>query len=425
MRVLAISRAPWRDDNSIGNTFTDLFRDFSDAEFYSLCMREQPPRNDIAKRHFFISEHQMLKRLKEKETVVGDENSPESAAEPMVEKILYDTAKKYHSIVLMGLRELLWNIGSWKNDNLGRYIREIKPDIVFFPVFGCYYPHKVLHYIHSLCDAKIILFHADDNYTLNQFSLSPFFWLYRLGLRRWIRRTVNIADLQYYISPMQKADYDKAFSCTCKVLTKFSDFSGKPLTKDRYGTPLQLIFTGNIAMNRWKSLKIIADVLEVINKEGIRAQLRIYTATPVTKKMEKVLNREKSSFLMGCVPACDVPEIQKNADMLVHVEALDLKSRLVVRQSFSTKIVDYLKSARPILAVGPRDVASIDHLVRNDCAIVADNKAELERKLRSILEDPSELNRVTRNAYECGRKYHNKKDIQQMLMQDLRNICGK
>ena len=93
MKVLAISRAPWRDDNSTGNTFTDFFRDFSDVEFYSLCMREQPPRNDIAKRHFFISEQQMLKQLKAKETVVGDENSPESTAEPVVERILYDTER--------------------------------------------------------------------------------------------------------------------------------------------------------------------------------------------------------------------------------------------------------------------------------------------------------------------------------------------
>ena len=43
MRVLAISRAPWRNDNSIGNTFTDLFGDLPDVEVYSLCMREQPP----------------------------------------------------------------------------------------------------------------------------------------------------------------------------------------------------------------------------------------------------------------------------------------------------------------------------------------------------------------------------------------------
>ena len=102
-----------------------------------------------------------------------------------------------------------------------------------------------------------------------------------------------------------------------------------------------------------------------------------------------------------------------------------MRNRLKVRQSFSTKIVDYLKAARPILAVGPIDVASMDHLIRYDCAIVSDNKTELEQKLRSILENPSELNRVAANAYECGRKCHNKQDIQRMLLQDLKAVCEK
>ena len=70
-------------------------------------------------------------------------------------------------------------------------------------------------------------------------------------------------------------------------------------------------------------------------------------------------------------------------------------------------------------------MASIDHLIRNDCAIVADNKVELERKLRSILEDSGELDRVVKNAYACGRRYHNKQDIQEMLLQDLKNVCGE
>ena len=424
MRVLAISRAPWRNDNSIGNTFTALFQDLYSIEFFSLCMREQPPRNDVAKRHFFISEKQMLMRRLGKSNIVGAENSPESM-DTTTEKALYDAVKKHHNTLLFVTRELLWCVGGWKNEYLRQYIKEINPDIVFFPVFGCYYPHKVLQYIHSLCDAKIILFHADDNYSLKQFSLSPLYWMYRFGLRKWVKRSVRIADLQYCISAVQKVDYEAAFACECKILTKFADFSGEPPLKSTYREPLQLVFAGNINVGRWKSLAMLVNVLERINKNGEKLQLRIYTATPITRKIKSALNRGNTSFLMGSVPASEIPRIQQDADILVHTEAMDLKNRLTVRQSFSTKIVDYLKAARPILAVGPKDVASIDHLIRNDCAIVADNKVELERKLRSILEDSGELDRVVKNAYACGRRYHNKQDIQEMLLQDLKNVCGE
>lgn len=93
MRILAISRAPWRNDNSIGNTFTNLFQDFTDAEIYSLCMREQPPQNNIALRNFCISEGQLLRNLLHK-TPVGTENTAIDGSGNETEKNIYDKAKK-------------------------------------------------------------------------------------------------------------------------------------------------------------------------------------------------------------------------------------------------------------------------------------------------------------------------------------------
>jgi len=424
MRILVISRSAWRNDNNTGNTLTDFFSDIPDAEIFSLCMREQLPQNGIAKRHCYISERQMLKKILGQKAMVVAEHTSE-AADDSLEKAVYDVVKKHPSYLLYFAREVLWGFGGWKNEQLKRYVRDINPDIIFFPSFGCYYPHKVLRYLHMLTDARIVLFHADDHYTLKQFSLSPLFWLYRFGLRKWMRNSVSIADLQYCISHIQKADYEKAFGCECKLLTKFADFGGDLTIKKRYGDPIIMVFTGNIGSGRWKSLATLAEVVAQVNRDGMKAQLRIYTATPLTRKMEKALSRGKSSVLMGSVPASEIPEIQKNADILVHAEAMDLKNRLAVRQSFSTKIVDYLKAARPILAIGPKEVASIDHLIRNDCAIVTDNKAELEEKIRRILTDRSELDRVTRNAFACGLNHHNKRVIQQMFIQDLNAVCGR
>lgn len=422
MRILVISRSAWRRDNSTGNTLTDFFRGMEDAEIFSLCMREQPPQNGIATRHYYISEKQMIKRLLGKKVAVGAEHIGESPDDGS-EKAMYDAAKKHPSYLLFFAREFLWDIGGWKNENLRRYIREIDPDVIFFPTFGCYYPHKLLRHLHTLTDAKIVLFHADDHYTLRQWSFSPVYWLYRFGLRKWMRRSARIADLQYCISDIQKADYDKAFGCECKVLTKFQDFSGEPLLKTNYGKPLQLVFTGNININRWKSLEMLAKALERINTDGTKAQLRIYTATPLTKAMQTALSKEGTSYLMGSVTSTEIPRIQSEADMLVHAEATDLKNRLTVRQSFSTKIVDYLKAARPIVAVGPKDVASIKHLIDNNCAITADNEQQLYEKLLSVLADTQQLHRYANQAYLCGRNHHDEIRQKAMLQQDLYQLA--
>lgn len=420
MRVLVITRAPWRNDNNTGNTMSNFFGNMKDFEFYNLYFRNKLPQNDIAIKSFAISESQLIKNLLKNSkvgTVVGEQDVSANS-----EERLYSNAKKHSNTLLMWLRDALWTIGRWKSDELIRFLEEVNPDIVFMPVFNCFYPHKVLKFIKQRTKAKIILFHADDNYTLKQFSLSPLYWLYRFNLRKWVRNSVKISDLNYAISNIQKDEYEKAFNKPFKVLTKGISFDADPGCKDEYNTPLQLVFTGNVITNRWKSLSHIANVLDRINKDKVIAQLRIYTGNVLSEEMEKALNKGDSSIVMGSVTSDKVKEVQRNADMLVHVEALDLKNKLTVRQSFSTKIVDYLASSRPILVFGPKDVASVDYFVRNGCAIVSDNEDELYNKLLNLMDNSQELNHLAEKAYNFGKENHSKSKIDFMLKEDFRKV---
>ncbi len=421
MRILVLSRSPWRNDNGTGRTLTDIMSAFPNAEIYSLCMREQAPQNDIAKENFFISEMQMIKKLLKKGNV-GQKSKKNNETSSKFEDGIYTQSNARNNTFLWIAREILWNIGGWKNDNLRAYIDEVKPDVIFSPVFPGCYPQKLILHIQKISGAKVVVFHMDDNYTLKKVSFSPLFWMYRLVMRRWVKKISVLANINYVISDIQKIDYEKAFKRECKVLTKSADFSGEAPIKDEYNKPLQLVYTGNIGLNRWRSLAQIANVLEKINKDVVKAQLRIYTGNTLTEKMNKALNIGESSFVMGSVSSNEVLEIQENADMLVHIEAKDLKNRLIVRQSFSTKIVDYLKSARPILAYGPKEVASISHLIKNDCAIVADNEQELYKELLKVIDDKSALNDLSTKAFNCGKNYHDSSLINKMLTDDLKSI---
>ena len=234
-----------------------------------------------------------------------------------------------------------------------------------------------------------------------------------------MRKSVKLSSVNYVISELQKKEYEKAFRKPCKLLTKFADFSGVPATKTEYNQPLQLVFTGNIMTGRWQSLAMIANVLKKINQNGTKAELRIYTANPLTEKMQNALQIENSSYVMGSVSADEVVDIQQKADILVHAEGMSLKNKLIVRQSFSTKIVDYFKAARPILAIGPSDVASFQHLIHNDCAIVASCEEEVEKQLSEILNDTRILTTVAKKGYLCGAKYHDENQTRAMLAEDF------
>lgn len=425
MKILFISMSPIQKGVSIGNTFLNVFEDFPDVQFFSVYTKNDYPDSSI-ERAFQITDKQLLKRLLHRTKTVGrtvpERDGQENA--PAEDKMVTFARKKRY-IPMFWAQSLLWLPPYWKSKALHTFLDEVQPDLLFTILSDSVPLNKLIWHIQGYLQKPLVVYAWDNNYTLQLGLTSPLVFLNRCINRHYMRKTVQKAEQLYVISEIQKQDYEKAFGVPCKILTKSADFSGEPPVKTQYNSPLQLVFTGNIGTNRWKSLAIIAEALEQINQNGVRAQLRIYTATPLTAKMEKALKKGDSSFIMGSVPANEVPKIQEAADILVHVEALDLKNRLAVRQSFSTKLVDYFKAARPILAVGPREVASIDHLIRNDCALTGETVEEVRSALESVLENRGKLDELSKKAYVCGKRNHNAELMHHMLQTDLETIARR
>lgn len=426
MKILFVSSSPLNKEISIGNTFINLFSDIENVELASIYTRAGAPDKEISQA-FCITEKMLIKNLIKKTPVGVRVESKESNEPPKVqntksEQGIIDFIKSRRWTVFFWLQDFVWRIGRWKSPELKQFIEEYNPDIIFTVLADSSFLNRLILYVTKVANKKLVLYAWDNNYSLKQFMLSPLRWVNHFINRRIMRKVAEKADLFYVISDVQKTDYEKAFKKECKVLTKSADFSGDAPVKDEYNKPLQLVYTGNIGLNRWRSLGEIANVLEKINKDGVKAQLRIYTGNALTEKINKALNVGESSFVMGSVSQAEVLEIQKNADMLVHIEAKDLKNRLLVRQSFSTKIVDYLKSARPILAYGPKEVASINHLIKNDCSLVASSEQELYEKLAECINNNNKLTEIAIKGYECGKKHHNKEKINNMLIKDIKSI---
>lgn len=426
MKILFVSSSPLNKEISIGNTFINLFSDIENVELASIYTRAGAPDKEISQA-FCITEKMLIKNLIKKTPVGVRVESKESNEPPKVqntksEQGIIDFIKYQRWTVFFWLQDFIWRIGKWKSPQLKQFIEEYNPDIIFTVLSDSPFLNRFILHVTKVANKKLVLYAWDNNYSLKQFMLSPLRWVNHLINRISMRKVAKKADLFYVISDVQKTDYEKAFKKECKVLTKSADFSGEAPVKDEYNNPLQLVYTGNIGLNRWRSLGEIANVLEKINKDGVKAQLHIYTGNTLTEKMNKALNVGESSFVMGSVSSNEVLTIQKNADMLVHIEAKDLKNRLLVRQSFSTKIVDYLKSARPILAYGPKEVASINHLIKNDCSLVADTEQELYEKLIKIIDDKSALNDLSTKAFNCGKNNHDSSLINEMLINDFKSI---
>ena len=64
IRVLVITHAPWRNDTSIGNSYSNIFAEMDDRiEFAQLYIRDGMPENCLVHQYFHISEKQLLKSI--------------------------------------------------------------------------------------------------------------------------------------------------------------------------------------------------------------------------------------------------------------------------------------------------------------------------------------------------------------------------
>lgn len=426
MRVLFVSASPIRKEVSIGNTFLNLFAEQENIVLASVYTRGGVPDAAISQA-FCLTDAMLVKNLLRKtpvgKTVPCGETAEKTAPPPQDSSKLAKFMKRYRLSVFFWAQDLLWRVGRWKSPELQKFVEDFQPDIVFTVLADSPFLNRLILHIVKISGAKLALYAWDNNYSLKMFALSPLRWIRQICNRVSMRKVVAVADMFYVISEVQKRDYEKAFKKPCKVLTKCADFSS-PSFKTAYERPLQLVYTGNLGLNRWKSLSYIVDALKTVNQNGMKAQLNIYSASPLTAKMQKALQAEGSVRFMGSVSAKEIPQIQANADVLVHAEAMDFKNRLAVRQSFSTKIVDYLSAARPIFAVGPRDVASVSCLVEHDAAIVASNKKEVAEKLTQLTENPSLCAEYAQKAWQLGKQKFEQSIVQPSFFADMESLIN-
>ncbi len=420
MKVLFISQSPINASVSVGNTFLNVFEGIENIELGSVYAKNGLPDVRI-NAAFRVNEKMIVKGFLGK--TVGETVYSRYSGEKVLDGKATSFAKRNRWTVFFWAQNLIWSLPFWKSKGLKNFLDDYNPDIVFTVLSDSVPLNRIIRFVQKYTNKPLVLYAWDDNYSMQTSGASPLKKLNRLISRASMRKTVKSASQFYVISQTQKNEYEAWFQRECKILTKSEDFSLEPCFKEDYGTPLRLVFTGNIGMNRWKSLGMIARTLQHINRDGVKAQLYIYSGNVLTEEMRTTLDVGEASFFMGSVPAEQVADLQRGADILVHVEGLDKKSQKEVHQSFSTKLVDYFKMARPILAVGPKNVASIEHLRKNNCALLAETEKELSDCLLSVINDYDKLLLLAKNAYECGQKNHDQTSMKKMLEMDMRQVC--
>lgn len=409
-KVLIISHNLYDDTNNIGKTLVSLFQGWPKDKIAQIYFRNDSPSFKYCDEYYCITDKEVLKSsmtlgIKKAGSVlqVGESLSLSDA-----ETNLYQVGNHRRPIVSF-IRDTMWALGGWKNKELETWVKDVaRPDIILFAPNDYTLAYRVAIYIEELINKPLIPFYMDDSFYYGCKS-SFLDQIRRRSLRKMAKKVHRYANQIFTICDYMSDEYQKLFGLNCHA---FMNSVTIPPSRESIRTISEdetIIFSylGNLHSNRWKSIAAIGRVLDDIrNKDHIKAEFRIYSASVLEKNVEELFNSIASICFMGKVEPSKVRDIQLQADVLVHVEAFDDASVNSTRLSLSTKIPEYLSVNRAIFAYGPKSIASMRYLKDYHLAEVCFEQTALPAGIFSIL-SPQKRLILAENGYIRANGFHN------------------
>lgn len=426
IKILIITYLPWREDNSIGNSYSNIFKgtDKDKYEFAHIYVRDGKPQNELCHKYYHISEKKTIERWVMWKQSVGKSFYVENCKDNGLDNFssLYNKARILRWEIFFLIRMILTSPSFWKTKDFDNFLDEFKPDIIFGTLPNNAIISKLMLYVKNKYNIPLITYPWDDHYSFN--SHQPIYSIGKLIQRYYLRKTASESEFMYVISNLMQNEYSILFKKECKLLFKGHHFNGNKEIFSEIHPPINIVYMGNIGGGRWKTLAVLAKAVDDINSkyDKTRITLNIYTLSPIDYEIEHALNIKNSSKLNNAVPNEKVNETMDGADILVHAEPYSPKDYKFYRASFSTKLVDYFFRAKAILSIGGM-TASTDYLIKNDATIYV-QKDDIVDKLHNIVKHPEILNTYAQKSWDCGVRNHQINDIQNKMYNDFKRIVG-
>ena len=423
LRVLLITREPWRDDSNEGSVLTGWFRDQA-MELANLCCKPGLPSNPCCERYFQMTDRMALQNLL-RHTPMGatvKQEGTEASAIPSAEaenRGFYNFFRKNNWASFHLLRDCLWSMAHWRSEALNRFIDDFAPDVIFAPLCYSRYVMAIQRYAATRTHAPMVGVIWDDLYSLKQWRISPVYWLNRFLQRASVRKSVAQCRWCYTLCQQQASVFAKQLGCEMRVLPKAASPMGEchpqPASSD---DALRVIYAGGIYYGRLRTLQRIVAALRRLNAEGHPCQLAIFSSSPGIESLAEAGVCE----LHEAIPMEKLREEYAASQIALHVEGFDRKDAWLTRDSFSSKIVDCMASGCAVLTVCPEINLGWRYLRDGGAALCVSDPGQIYTALNRLISEPATREALARRARECVQSDHDQQEIAQALHDALAGI---
>lgn len=323
---------------------------------------------------------------------------------------------KYRGDFFRIAREGLW-YKKWKSTQLLEWLDEINPTVVFFVAGDSCFAYDIFRYVVKRYTARAALYITDD-YIMPRRKEQLIGKIRRILIKKKIVQSLSVTDAFFTISRIMREEYRRILgrdSYTIVNLTEALKLDIQCKKEDN----IVLLYAGSLYYGRDAILGKIAAAIKKYNDGAgdSKALLKVYTNTEPDNSAKEKFVVEGACEYCGSLSKDELQVALNKASILVFVESFDEDQKEKTKCSLSTKVPEYLSVGKPILAVGPKDIGSIEYLA--DVACCAFCVTELQDKLVHLLNNRSEWELMAQNALKKYELFHDREKTQAEFLKIL------
>jgi len=307
------------------------------------------------------------------------------------------------------------------------FIKTFHPDVIYSPLADI----RIMEIVNKI-SAKYslpVIPHFMDDWQNTMYAGNLFLTIPRIALIIGLKKIMKRAYYGFSISEKMANEYfikfHKPFYPFMNCVADSTEVC-VPVPEALSDCPdgqLQFCYSGGLHLNRHKILLAICEVLQQKCSDH-NIKFSFFTKISDWEKYGDEFRKYDFVRYMGFLKPDELMDQLRKQDFLIHVESFEPKFVKYTRLSISTKIPEYLSLNKPILAIGPDNIASIEYLSSNNCALVIGkiNDEIITSKINILLSDKIFNDKIGKMAYSLFKKNHEAKQQQILLKEKIMNL---
>ncbi len=407
MKVLLISHNVFCKNSNMGKTLSAYFADFGIENIAQFYVHSEVPNDDsVCTNYYRVTDGEVLRSiLKRKSGKVFhkediDTTLNNTRTDTGATANIYQKSRKRTPFIYFA-RNLIWSVGKWNTKKLKEWVDKFSPEAVFLASGDYAFIYKIALKIAKRKNIPLYVSCMDDFYFHNRNENSLSGKVVYSCFMRQVRKTMKYASGIFAICDKMSEDYSKLFGVPCYTLHTGSEIE-KPFESERKN---KISYIGNLSYKRFEQIIDLGRALLKVEVKNKPEFIDLYT-TEKRPEILKDLTKENGINFCGAIGPEEVKKVISESMLLVHTESFDEDTKKRVAYSVSTKIADSVSSGSCLLAYGPKGIASIDYLAKNNAAFCINSKEELVQKLEEIISNEALRQDIVKNQLELAKKNH-------------------